>query len=128
MYRQNNLALNNIYIRPSAAPLPDDVSSSMEAVRAERDSPSLSSDEMKQVVGQLDTLAEGCDEDDVAAFFDDTIFPNTKTNLAYGSAAGLMSSSSALMAQHLVPTNPISPYKVTQPKPDKLYGYSGSPP
>jgi hypothetical protein len=31
------------------------------------------------------------------------------------------------MSQHLVPTNPLnpSPYKVSQPKPDLLYGYSG---
>ena len=127
MYRQNNLALSNIYVRPSAAPLPDVVSSHVETIRAERDSPGLSSNEMKQVVGQLDVLAEGCDEDDVAAFLSDTIFPNPKTDPVYGPATGLMSSSSTLMSQHLVPTNPISPYNVTQPKPDKLYGYSGNP-
>ncbi|KAF2249901.1 hypothetical protein BU26DRAFT_482673 [Trematosphaeria pertusa] len=127
MYRQNNLALNDIYIRPSAAPLPDVVASRMEALRADRDSPGLSAGEMDRVVDQLDALAEGCDEDDVAVFLNDTIFPNPKTDPAYGPSTGLMSSSSALMSQHLVPTNPISPYKVTQPKPDKLYGYSGNP-
>ncbi|KAJ2896870.1 uncharacterized protein MKZ38_005122 [Zalerion maritima] len=127
MYRQNNLALNDIYIRPSAAPLPDPVSSHIETVRAKRDSPGLSSDDLNQVVGQLDALAEGCDEDDVAAFLNDIIFPNPKTHPAYGPATGLSSSSNALMSQHLVPANPASPYKVTQPKPDKLYGYSGNP-
>lgn len=78
-------------------------------------------------MSQLDVFAEGCDEDDVAAFLNDSILPNTKTDPAYGPATGLMSSSSALMSQHLVPINPLSPYRVTQPKPDKLYGYLGSP-
>ncbi|KEY74449.1 hypothetical protein S7711_04487 [Stachybotrys chartarum IBT 7711] len=91
--RWNNLALNNIHIRPSTTPLPDVVLSHIETVRANRDSPGLSSDELNQVVGQLDILAEGCDEDDV----------------------------------DLVPANPANPYKVTQTKPDKLYGYSENP-
>ncbi len=82
---------------------------------------------MERVVGQLDALAKGCDEDDVAAFLNDTVFPSTATDASYGPTTGLSSSSSALMSQHLVPNNPESLVKVTQPKPDKLYGYSGEP-
>ncbi|KFA76931.1 hypothetical protein S40288_06181 [Stachybotrys chartarum IBT 40288] len=123
----NNLALNNIHIRPSAAPLPDVVPSHIETVRANRDSLGLSSDELNQVVGQLDILAEGCDEDDVVAFLNDTIFSNPQTDPAYGPTVGLASSSSALISQEVVPANPANPYKVTQPKIDKLYGYSENP-
>ncbi len=99
----------------------------MEAVRAKRDSPGLSSDDMNQVVDQLNALAKGCDEGDVAAFLNDTIFPSPQTDLVYGPVTGLMSSSSALMSQHLVPSNPDGLYRISQPKPDKLYGYSGDP-
>lgn len=127
MYRQNNLEFNHIYVQHPAAPLPDVISSHVDdMLRAERDSPELSSDELKQNMYRLDALAAGCDEDDVAAFLNDIIFPNPKTDPTYGPTTGLMSSSSAPMSQHLVPADPASPYRVTQPKPDKLYGYLGS--
>ncbi|KAF2245124.1 hypothetical protein BU26DRAFT_533225 [Trematosphaeria pertusa] len=127
MYRQNNLEFNHIFIRRPDAPLPTAISGYInDTLRAERDSPELSAEEMKGAMSRLSTLAEGCDEDDVAAFLNGTIFPDSKTDPVYGPAVGLMSSSSALMSQHLIPVNPASPYKVTQPKPDKLYGYSGN--
>ncbi|OTB10515.1 hypothetical protein K445DRAFT_322939 [Daldinia sp. EC12] len=126
MYRQSNLAFNNIYIRPSAALLPDTVYGHVKVIRAERDSPELSSDEWKKIVGRLDTLEDGCTEDDVATFLNDTIFPNPTIDPTYGPSTGLISSSNAPMSLHLVPANPENPYKVTQPKPDKLYGYSGN--
>ncbi|KAH8746110.1 hypothetical protein F5883DRAFT_529363 [Diaporthe sp. PMI_573] len=75
---------------------------------------------------RLDELAAGCDEDDVAAFLNDTIFPNPKSDPTYGPDTGLVSTSGALISQHLIPIDLTSPYRVTQPKPDKLYGYSGN--
>lgn len=126
MYRQNNLQLNHIHIQHPAAPLPDVVSSHIDnTLRAARHSPELSSDELKQTMHRLDGLASGCDEGDVAAVLNATIFPDPKTDPTYGPTTGLMSSSGTLMSQHLVPVDPLSPYKVTQPKPDKLYGYLG---
>lgn len=127
MYRQNNLEFNHVYVRRPDAHLPATVSDYIgNTLRAERDSPEPSAEEMKGVMYWLSTLAEGCDEDDVAAFLGDTVFPDPKIDPVYGLAVGLMSSSSAPMSQHLVPADPVSPYKVSQPKPDKLYGYSGN--
>ncbi|KAH7175724.1 hypothetical protein EDB81DRAFT_18086 [Dactylonectria macrodidyma] len=124
-YRQNNLALNNIYIQHPAAPLLDVVSSHVDnTVRAKRDSPELSSDELKQAKYRLGALEDGCDEDDVVVFLNDIIFPDPKTDATYGPATGLASGSGALMSRHLVPVNLESMHRVSQPKPDKLYGYS----
>lgn len=38
---------------------------------------------------------------------------------------GLASTSNTLMFKHLLPSNPDIQFKVSQPKPNKLYGYSG---
>ncbi|KAH8746789.1 hypothetical protein F5883DRAFT_253271 [Diaporthe sp. PMI_573] len=127
MYRQNNLEFNYIYVQHPASRFPNAVSSHInETLRAERDSPELSSDDLKQAMYRLDELAAGCDEDDVAAFLNDTIFPNPKSDPTYGPDTGLVSTSGALISQHLIPIDLTSPYRVTQPKPDKLYGYSGN--
>ena len=59
-------------------------------------------------------------------FFIDTVFPKN-SDLTYGCGVGLESSKSSLMANHLLPDNPESPFRLSQPKPDLLYGYSGDP-
>lgn len=114
MYRQRNLAFSGIQVRHRDAPLPSVISGYVEdTLRAKRDSPELSAEGMKGALSRLGTLAaEGCDEDDVAALLNDTIFPNSQIDPVYGSATGLVSSSSAHMSMHLVPTN-TSRYKVT---------------
>ncbi|KAJ4313207.1 hypothetical protein N0V84_009533 [Fusarium piperis] len=90
MYRQNNLEFNHIYVKHPAAALPDAVYSHVnDTLHAERDSPELSSDEMRQTMYQLDALAAGCDEDDVAAFLNDKLFPNPKSDPSYGPDTGL---------------------------------------
>ncbi|KAK4146182.1 uncharacterized protein C8A04DRAFT_35169 [Dichotomopilus funicola] len=124
-YRETSLLLNHIYIRHPATPLPDLVTGCIDSIRAQRDSPGLSPDELSQAIYQLDTLEEGCDEDQVAGLLNNTAFPNTTTDTMYGPGTGLTSNSGTLIAQHLVPITPTSPYRVSQPKPDKLYGYSG---
>ncbi|KAI0106414.1 hypothetical protein GGR51DRAFT_169091 [Nemania sp. FL0031] len=127
MYRQNNLELNHIYIRRPDAPLPSAVSSYInDTLHARRDSPNLSAEDIKGAMYRLNTLAEGCDEDDVVDFLNSTIFPDPRIDQLHGPTTGLMSSSYALMSQHLVPVDHESPYRVSQPKPGKLYGYSGN--
>lgn len=123
-YRQNNLRFNHIHVRYATSPLPDILSGYIDSIRTPRDSPGLSSDELNRAMYQVDVLAEGCDKDQVTKFLNDTVFPDPKADTTYGPTTGLTSNSSTLIAQHLVPTNPASPYQVTQPKPDKLYGYS----
>lgn len=125
-YRQNNLDLNGIHIRDSRAPLPDHISSHVEALRAkQRDSPDLSSEQIDGYLDRLDTLGRGCKEADVEEFLNDTVFPKDH-DVTYGRRAGLESAKSALMSSHLIPNNPESQFRVSGPKPDLLYGYSGS--
>lgn len=130
MYRQNNLAFNRIHVRDPYDPLPSGVSGYInDTLRAARhDSSELSAEEIRVVLRQLSDLTVGaCDEDELVAFLNATVFPNPLTDPLYGSATGLTSSSKAHMSRHLVPTNPTYPvpYRVTQPRPDRLYGYSG---
>lgn len=126
-YRWHNLTFNHIYIRHADDPLPAVVSSHIDTtLRAQRGSPQPSSDDLKPAMHRLNVLANGCDEYGVADFLNHTIFPNPPFDSTYGTATGLMSCSNALISRHLVPANPAIPYKVTQPKPNKLYGYSGT--
>ncbi|CAJ2510568.1 Uu.00g095370.m01.CDS01 [Anthostomella pinea] len=123
-YRQNNLNSNGIDIRHANTQLPGHISSHVETLRAERDSPSPS----EQISGYLDRMEDlqrGCTEADVEEFFTDTVFPKN-WDLAYGRSAGLESAKSSLMSSHLIPNNPESQFKVSGPKPDLLYGYSGA--
>ncbi|PHH90658.1 hypothetical protein CDD83_3021 [Cordyceps sp. RAO-2017] len=123
-YRQNNLRFNCIHVRHATSPLPVTLSGHVDSLRAQRSSPGLSSDDLNQAMYRIDVLAEGCDEEQVVKLLDDTVFPDPEGDDTFGPATGLMSNSSTLMAQHLVPADGASPYRVTQPKPDRLYGYS----
>ena len=124
-YRRNNLNSNNIHVRHADTQLPDYISSHVEGLRAERDSPGPSSQEICGYIHGLEILAEGCNEADVEGFLEDTVFPKP-LNLTYGRSLGLESAKSSLMSSHLIPNNPDSPFKVSGPKPDLLYGYSGA--
>lgn len=124
-YRQNNLTSNGIYVRHDRTQLPDYISSRVEELRAERDSPGPSSQQIDGYLDELGTLAEGCTEADVEGFLEDTVFPKP-SDLTYGRSAGLGSAKSSLMSSHLIPNNPESPFRVSGPKPDLLYGYSGA--
>ena len=124
-YRRNNLTSNNIHIRHDRTRLPDYLSSRVEELRVERDSPGLSAEQIDAYLDGLGTLAEGCTEVDVERFFEDTVFPKS-SDVTYGRPAGLESATSSLMSSHLIPNNPESPFRVSGPKPDLLYGYSGA--
>ncbi|KAK3379027.1 hypothetical protein B0T24DRAFT_144293 [Lasiosphaeria ovina] len=124
-YRQNNLNSNNIDIRHANTQLPGHISSHVETLRAERDSPSPSSEQINGYLDRMEDLQRGCTEADVEEFFTDTVFPkNSDRN--YGRLAGLESSKSSPMSSHLIPNNPESPFRVSGPKPNLLYGYSGA--
>jgi hypothetical protein len=124
-YRRNNLTSNNIHIRDSGNQLPNYVSSRVEKLRVKRDSPGPSSEQMAGYSASLDRLARGCTEADVEGFLEDAIFPKD-SDLTYGYPAGLESAKSSLMSSHLIPNNPNSPFRISGPKPDLLYGYSGA--
>ncbi|KAI1125769.1 hypothetical protein F5Y10DRAFT_267756 [Nemania abortiva] len=128
-YRSSNLASNRVYFRPSTSPLPEIISSHMETIHTERDSPGLSYDEMNKAKSRLEGLSIGsCDENELESFLIDTIFPTRFGDLVDRyRTAGLKSSSKGFISAHLVPANPAYPprVRIAQPKPDKLYGYSG---
>jgi len=124
-YRQNNLTSNGIYVRHDRSQLPDYISRRVEELRAERDSPGPSSDQIDGYLDELGKLAEGCAEADVEGFLEDTVFPKP-SDLTYGRSAGLGSAKSSLMSSYLIPNNPESQFRVSGPKPDLLYGYSGA--
>lgn len=124
-YRQNNLASNSIDIRHANTQLPDYISSHVDGLRAERDSPSPSSEQINGYLDRMEDLQRGCTEADVEEFFTDTVFPKN-SDRSYGRPVGLESSKSSLMSSHLIPNNPESPFRVLGPKPDLLYGYSGA--
>ncbi|TPX14894.1 uncharacterized protein E0L32_005003 [Thyridium curvatum] len=124
-YRQNNLGSNGVYVRDSRNQLPDHVSCHVETLRTKkRDSPGPSSEQIDGYLDGLDSLARGCTEADVEGFLEDTVFPKV-WDRTYGSSAGLGIAKSSLMSSHLIPNNPESPFRVSGPKPDLLYGYSG---
>ncbi|KAK0655345.1 hypothetical protein B0T16DRAFT_451044 [Cercophora newfieldiana] len=122
-YRHNNLNSNKIHIRDASAQLPDYLSSHLEGVRAERDSPGPSSEQIRGYLHGLEILDRGCTEANVESFLEDTVFPKDY-DATYGRRAGLESAKSSLMSSHLIPNNPESQFRVSGPKPDLLYGYS----
>ncbi|KAK3323912.1 hypothetical protein B0T19DRAFT_216741 [Cercophora scortea] len=124
-YRQNNLNANNIDIRHANTQLPDYISSHVEGLRAERDSPSPSSEQINGYLDRMEDLQRGCTEVDVEEFLTDTVFPKN-SDQTYGRPAGLESAKSSLMSSHLIPNNPESQFRVSRPKPYLLYGYSGA--
>ncbi|RDL33272.1 uncharacterized protein BP5553_08711 [Venustampulla echinocandica] len=96
-YRDMNLTANHIYIRPSYEQLPEHITSLVDQVRRNRDSPGPS---LKQVL-QDTRLAE----------------------LEMGTAESKVESDRLPMAKHAVPDFG-SKLKVSTPVPDLLYGYS----
>jgi hypothetical protein len=52
LYRDVNLAVNNMYIRPSYGQFPEDIARLVDYVRRDRDSLGLSSDQLNRSVSQ----------------------------------------------------------------------------
>jgi len=67
-YRDMNLAANNIYMRPVYKDLPEDIASLVDHVGRDRDSPGLSSDQLKQDTDLYD-LEIGIGEANVERYF-----------------------------------------------------------
>lgn len=123
-YRINNLISNRIDIRVSSTQLPGHISSHVEAIRAERESPSPSSEQITRDLGRIEDLEDRCDEREVEIFLSSTLFP-TRSDPTYGRSAGLDTTRSRFMPFHLIPNNPGGLYRVSRPKPHLLYRYSG---
>lgn len=122
-YRQNNLGQNGIRVLRSRDTLPNQIASHVESMRSQRTSPGPSSEDLERYLDDVDALAEGCNEADVDTFFADSLLPKA-SDPSYGRASGLIAVKSSLVSSHLIPANPASQFRVSQPKPDYLYGYT----
>ncbi|KAH8760748.1 hypothetical protein BGZ57DRAFT_708133, partial [Hyaloscypha finlandica] len=115
-YRRNNLAENNIYLRPDYEEFPKDIADLISRVRRDRDSPGPSSDQLRQDTDLYD-LRMGSAEPAVENYFKASIFPNPK------SSDSLKRIDKNPMAKRAVP-DVGSKLKVSTPYPDMLYGYN----
>ncbi|KAL7917041.1 hypothetical protein ACQKWADRAFT_307762 [Trichoderma austrokoningii] len=115
LYREMNLALNNIYLRPLREQLPSQIAELVSHMRRDRDSPGPSTEQVwKDAL--LNELWMGTGERNVESYFRERIFLTCLPEdiLDY--------SSRQPMARHTVP-NARSNFKVSNPVPDMLYGY-----
>jgi hypothetical protein len=95
---------------------PEDIANLVDHVARDRNSPGLSSDQVRQDTDLYD-LGMGSAEPAVENYFKANIFPNPK------SSDSLKRIDKNLMAKHAVP-NVASKLKVSTPVPDMLYGYN----
>ena len=115
-YRDMNLTANNIYMRPTRDQFPEHITSLVDQVRRDRDSPGLSPEQVWQDT-RLAELEMGTAESKVERYFHTNVFPDPEpTDI-------LQSSDRLPMAKHAVPDFG-SKLKVSTPVPDLLYGYS----
>ncbi|KAJ2986333.1 hypothetical protein NUW58_g5078 [Xylaria curta] len=116
LYRDTNLAANNIFMRHPCDPLPEQVASLVSVVRRDRDSPGPSLEEIRQDRDLYD-LSLGATEPDVEAYFHTHLFPVPK------SSDSLKRNNRQPMTKQTTPTTG-SKLKVSTPVPDILYGYN----
>ncbi|KAJ9133153.1 hypothetical protein NKR23_g10945 [Pleurostoma richardsiae] len=116
LYRDMNLAANNIYMRPLREQFPSEVADLVNYVRRDRDSPGPSQEEVWQDA-ELNELWIGAGEPKVEDYFKDKIFPKSRPGDV------LDHSDRQPMARHTVP-NAGSKLRVSNPVPDMLYGYN----
>ncbi|KAK0655480.1 hypothetical protein B0T16DRAFT_397083, partial [Cercophora newfieldiana] len=116
-YRDQNLAFNHVYMRPPCDQFPEHVSSLVDQVRQSRDSPGPTLDEVRHDAGLYQLEMEGLDEPAVERYFGNSIlpYPNPEDDLRR--------SDRQPMSRHAVP-NAGPQFKVSNPIPDMLYGYS----
>ncbi|KAI0097591.1 hypothetical protein GGR51DRAFT_552968 [Nemania sp. FL0031] len=115
-YRSRNLAVNGIYLRPVDEEFPDDVAGLVNHVGRERGSPGPSPDRVRHDA-ELHRLENGAEKPVVEEYFRTHIYPYPKP------AENLKRSDRQPMSRHAVPSSQ-SKFRVSNPIPDMLYGYT----
>ncbi|KAJ8107781.1 hypothetical protein ONZ43_g6628 [Nemania bipapillata] len=117
LYRNLNLAANGIYMRPRYEPFPEHIANVVDYARKKRDSPGPSPDDMYRDMALDELETRGLDEPEVEEYFRDRVFPKPNPR------DDLRRSDRQPMSRHAVP-NAGPQFKVSNPIPDMLYGYS----
>lgn len=114
LYRDLNLAENNIYMRSSREKFPEHIAGLVDHIRRDRDSPGPSPDQVWEDAA-LEELGTGAGEPKVEKYFQTKIFYDPQPGDVLDRA------DRQPMAKH---PNTGSKHKVSNPVPDMLYGYS----
>jgi hypothetical protein len=115
-YRQVNLGLNNIYLRPPTDPVPEHVAQLLTEIRRSNESPSPSLDQVRQDA-DLQALEMCASETEVEQYFNKNLFP------VPGSSETLRRTDKNPMSKNTVPEID-SRMKLSTPVPDALFGYN----
>ncbi|KAM3071601.1 hypothetical protein ACMFMG_009477 [Clarireedia jacksonii] len=116
LYRDANLAANNIYLRPLREQLPNHITGLVEHVGRDRDSPGPSLDQVRHDA-RLNELWMGSAEPRVEKYFQTNIFPDPEPS------DSLKRTDRLPIAKHAIPEVG-SNLKISGPVPDMLYGYN----
>ncbi|CAK7200512.1 hypothetical protein SEUCBS139899_003208 [Sporothrix eucalyptigena] len=113
------LALNNIHMRPACEPLPELVSSLVQRVRRDRDSPGPSVEEIRKD-SPFEELFQGTAEPKVQEYLTKRVFPEP------GPSDNLEWSARVPMSRDVVPfaKGDLPVPKFSVPVPDLMYGYN----
>lgn len=106
--------MNNIYIRSRRQKFPEHISSLVDRIGRDRDSPGPSADDIRDD-NDLEFLEMGAPGADVQSYFQAEIFPR--------SVGASVRSERLPMAKSALP-DIVSNFKISTPVPDILYGYS----
>ncbi|KAL2176471.1 uncharacterized protein P884DRAFT_261034 [Thermothelomyces heterothallicus CBS 202.75] len=117
LYRDLNLASNRVYMRERYEQFPEHVSSLIDHVRRDRESPGPSLEQVWQDQDLTALETRGLDEPEVEDYFRDRMFPKPKQG------DSLQRTDRQPMLRHAVP-NYGSSLRISNPTPDMLYGYS----
>lgn len=123
-YRRNNLDFNGVHIPTASDELPDHIIPHVTRLETDRHSPELPPEELRKHMHRLGDFEESCNHKEMGRFVEDALLPSDNDDI-YGERMGLKYIQSALTAVHLVPRNLEidTSYRISQPKPDYLYGY-----
>jgi hypothetical protein len=127
LYRQVNLRLNQVYVKTRPTLLPPHVEQHVAEIKSQRrNSPELSDEALAEYLQERGRLDDRCVEADVTKLAEKWVLPSM-SHPSY-KESGLERTDGLPLANHLTPACPGVPasVRVTQPKPDLLYGYSGA--
>ncbi|RMJ02467.1 hypothetical protein CDV36_015268 [Fusarium kuroshium] len=116
VYRSVNLRENHIHLRSQYDEFPGHIADLIAIARRARESPEPSLEELRRDT-TLESLELGVAEPEVEDYFRENILPSK-------SGGGMKRSDRQPMLKHSIPKNPTSKFRVSNPVPDMLYGYS----